>query len=641
MPFAADIQRSFGDHDIGHVEAHSDASALAGTKAMGAGAFASGNKIVLGDKQDKHTVAHEVAHVMQQRAGVQLLGGVGAAGDEYERNADAIADRVVAGQSAVDLLPAKGKTAAPVHGHDAVQRAPAASATPLPIASPLAGINSSGFIDTSDGANLRTGPIEAGGALVIAAPLPPATRVFVSGTHPTATQWLYVTAFLPEQIVRGYVQNFRVNTVLPEPLAKLYEIKSGDTAERLASREYGSSVRDGHDLRYFENVLLHTNKGRSGIKGTLNDAGVLSALNMEAMKKGRASNIELVAGHRIWVVSSSFAKSLEGVLPDASLTNGVYAKAKRFVGHIVDLIKSVTESPNHLAAVAGQYAQAIRDHMPEIIGIIAAFVAAEAASAFLAVSPTGVGQIAAVVIQLALSAFGVAGMVQAGIAATQHASAWLTTAWTAQGNDAKITVASKEFLHMLVSLAMAALAYTGAKGNMGNAIKIANTMPPMGLVPAMAVANGGRMPLPGGTTAGVGVKLGMPGPQGTVGTAMAMSGKPEPDGSSNATAEVTWTAHGNKHVANGRVPWQKVVESTKNGPAKYLPNTAIEALERMVSRLGNPVTNGKTWKVMEFPNEIGASGGKSSRWVRVEESAGTIHGHPITFAEFTKLTKVQ
>ena len=84
---------------------------------------------------------------------------------------------------------------------------------------------------------------------------------------------------------------------------------------------------------------------------------------------------------------------------------------------------------------------------------------------------------------------------------------------------------------------MAALAYTGAKGNMGNAIKIANTMPPMGLVPAMAVANGGRMPLPGGTTAGVGVKLGMPGPQGTVGTAMAMSGKPEDTSGGSSPAE--------------------------------------------------------------------------------------------------------
>nr|HPH67630.1 DUF4157 domain-containing protein [Kofleriaceae bacterium] len=517
MPFAADIQRSFGEHDISHIEAYSDASAMAGTKAMGAGAFASGNKIVLGDKQDKHTVAHEVAHVMQQRAGVQLLGGVGAAGDDYERNADAIADRVVAGQSAVDLLPAKGQTTTSVHSQGAVQRAPAANPTPnATIAQPVAGINASGFIDTSNGANLRTGPKEAGGVPVIATKLPATTRVFVSGTHPGAKEWLYVTAFLPNQIARGYVQHFRVNTALPEPMARLYQVKSGDTAQKLVAREFAGNGRDGHDLRYFENVLLHTNRGRAGIKGSMNDPGVFSAINMEAAKKGRASDIELVAGHRIWIVSPGFAQSLEGVVPDASLSNGLYAKAKRFVGHIADLIASVTESRNHLGEVAGQYAQAIRDHMPEIIGIIAGFIAAEAVSAFLAATPTGVGQIAAVVIQLALSAFGAAGMLQAGVAALQHATAWLNTAWTAQGDKAKVTVASKEFLHMLVSLAMAALAYTGAKGNFGNALKIANSMPPMGLVPAMAVVGGGKVP--GGLAAGTGVKLGLPGPQASVGT---------------------------------------------------------------------------------------------------------------------------
>jgi hypothetical protein len=51
-----------------------------------------------------HTAAHEAAHVIQQRHGVQLLGGVGEVGDRYERNADAVADRVVAGRSASDLL---------------------------------------------------------------------------------------------------------------------------------------------------------------------------------------------------------------------------------------------------------------------------------------------------------------------------------------------------------------------------------------------------------------------------------------------------------------------------------------------------------------------------------------------------------
>jgi hypothetical protein len=41
----------------------------------------------------------------------------------------------------------------------------------------------------------------------------------------------------------------------------------------------------------------------------------------------------------------------------------------------------------------------------------------------------------------------------------------------------------------------------------------------------------------------------------------------------------------------------------------------------------------------EFPHEVGASSGQSSRWVRVEESGGTIHGHPITQQEFQKLTE--
>jgi hypothetical protein len=147
---------------------------------------------------------------------------------------------------------------------------------------------------------------------VIDAPLSPATRVFVSGTHPSAPEWWYVTAFLPDKIVRGYVQQFRVNTDLPEPLAKVHQVKSGDTVEKLAVEEYSSSVRDGHDLRYYENVLLFANKqrGRVGITGSYQDPGLLG---------GGANNIQLVAGHRIWLVSPAYAHAVEGVVPDGSL----------------------------------------------------------------------------------------------------------------------------------------------------------------------------------------------------------------------------------------------------------------------------------------------------------------------------------
>jgi hypothetical protein len=65
--------------------------------------MASGDKVAL-NKTDLHTTAHEAAHTVQQKAGVQLSGGIGQSGDRYERHADAVADTVVAGESAEPLL---------------------------------------------------------------------------------------------------------------------------------------------------------------------------------------------------------------------------------------------------------------------------------------------------------------------------------------------------------------------------------------------------------------------------------------------------------------------------------------------------------------------------------------------------------
>jgi len=75
----------------------------------------------------------------------------------------------------------------------AVQRKPGSPGTGVGgaepgITPPKSGIDKAGFIDNSDGANLRTGPIESGGQKVRDQPLPPAPRVFVSGTHPDAPE---------------------------------------------------------------------------------------------------------------------------------------------------------------------------------------------------------------------------------------------------------------------------------------------------------------------------------------------------------------------------------------------------------------------------------------------------------------------
>ncbi|HEY4242576.1 MAG TPA: DUF4157 domain-containing protein [Kofleriaceae bacterium] len=120
LPFLDRIQSAFGRHDVRGVQAHTDGNAAAGARAMGAKAFATGRSVAFAGAPDLHTAAHEAAHTVQQQSGVALAGGVGRAGDPYEQHADAVADRVVAGQSAEALLDAHAGTG----GAPGVQRKP-------------------------------------------------------------------------------------------------------------------------------------------------------------------------------------------------------------------------------------------------------------------------------------------------------------------------------------------------------------------------------------------------------------------------------------------------------------------------------------------------------------------------------------
>jgi hypothetical protein len=105
-----------------------------------------------------------------------------------------------------------------------------------------------------------------------------------------------------------------------------------------------------------------------------------------------------------------------------------------------------------------------------------------------------------------------------------------------------------------------------------------------------------------------------------------------------AAEVIAWTPHGYKHFASTKLSWTETVRATARGPAKYLPAIDVEGLEREVWRNGIPTTNGRPWKVMEFRDIIGASAGNESRWVRVEQSRNTIHGHPITQQAYERLT---
>lgn len=114
LPYREQIQSAFGAaHDLSGVEAHVGGEAAAACDAMGALAYAADGHVAFREPPDLHTAAHEAAHVVQQTSGVRLKDGVGQDGDEYERHADAVADRVVRGESAAAILGGHGAVATP------------------------------------------------------------------------------------------------------------------------------------------------------------------------------------------------------------------------------------------------------------------------------------------------------------------------------------------------------------------------------------------------------------------------------------------------------------------------------------------------------------------------------------------------
>lgn len=104
LPHLERIKPFFGAHDLSQVQAHVGGAATTASEAIGAEAYASGNQIAFKANPSLHTVAHEAAHIVQQRAGVNLQGGVGKSGDDYEKHADAVAEAVVQGRDAAPLL---------------------------------------------------------------------------------------------------------------------------------------------------------------------------------------------------------------------------------------------------------------------------------------------------------------------------------------------------------------------------------------------------------------------------------------------------------------------------------------------------------------------------------------------------------
>ncbi|AWL42304.1 DUF4157 domain-containing protein [Streptomyces sp. SM18] len=101
----SDMENRLGA-DFSHVRLHTGAAAQRSAAEIGARAYTSGHHIVIGDSgADKHTLAHELTHVIQQRQG-PVAGTDNGSGlkvsdpsDRYERDAENNATRVMAGGS--------------------------------------------------------------------------------------------------------------------------------------------------------------------------------------------------------------------------------------------------------------------------------------------------------------------------------------------------------------------------------------------------------------------------------------------------------------------------------------------------------------------------------------------------------------
>lgn len=101
-PVRQEMEARLG-HDFSDVRVHEGAAARRSAAEIGARAYTSGSHVVLGEGGgDKHTLAHELTHVIQQRQGPVSGTDDGAGlrlsdpGDRFEREAEANATRVLA-----------------------------------------------------------------------------------------------------------------------------------------------------------------------------------------------------------------------------------------------------------------------------------------------------------------------------------------------------------------------------------------------------------------------------------------------------------------------------------------------------------------------------------------------------------------
>jgi hypothetical protein len=242
LPHFGIIQQAFGSHDISGVRAHTGSAAREAAQSMGAEAFATGSDIAFAGQASLHTAAHEAAHVVQQRAGVALQGGVGRVGDRYERHADQVADAVVAGQSAEQLL---NQFAGPARGAGGSVQRQASNVQ-------MARNNNS---NTTNSNSDRTNAPSAGAGANTAAPAPPppyrisfASESFSAKTGPLGASANHTVAAVDNGSVKVEVDGVNIDVAVAKAgVFEVFALNGDDAAVKATASDAKQKYRDAKD----------------------------------------------------------------------------------------------------------------------------------------------------------------------------------------------------------------------------------------------------------------------------------------------------------------------------------------------------------------------------------------------------------
>ena len=238
------------DADFSDVRLHTGAAAARSARAIGARAYTSGSHVVLGTGgADKHTLAHELTHVVQQRQG-PVAGTDNGAGlrisdpsDHFEREAETNARRVMSG--AAPTTREAGRSAAPAERtqRQAVQR----------------------WTDTAaQDANQTAMEVSAGGVFAVASDEPTSVWIRV-GTAQNAFSPALRPTVTPTQDLFGtgaYQEYQLARNILDDCLHTAEEIMHNAVGE-LQDGQLNSSVRTTAGLKPF-GTSDESNRERAG-----------------------------------------------------------------------------------------------------------------------------------------------------------------------------------------------------------------------------------------------------------------------------------------------------------------------------------------------------------------------------------------